>query len=468
MRVLVSLVVSAGFCACASAADADDYAFAWPIATSGDSAAWQIELTPEVYAAVTTADLRDLAVVDADGNAVPTSQRAVETATVAEDEIELPQFALPSTPAKQNSGEQSVRIENSPDGKLRIVDVQTGAPLVDTAASVDKNVRDLLLDATQRQRVIESLWLTWDQTGDSVSATFNVSESNDLQEWRTLIPNATVLNLRQDGNTLSRREIVLNARISYLRLRRIDSSGPLPNLRIRARYAHSAELIRASRVWITAHPTQPSNVSGIPVFNYRLPAPLPVEAARLELITDNSLARVRLASRSRPGDDPAAWSTRGDFIAFRLHQNDGVINNDEIAVDASTRAQDWRVEPATPLNRIPTLSVAFRPDRFMFLAQGNGSYRLVAGSAKARRGDYPVDTALATLRARSGSDWQPPLATLESRITLAGDRALVVENHDADGRWKTWLLWAVLIGAAVVIIGIALKLMRETGDNSPQ
>src|SRR5262249_12061901 len=44
------------FCLCAvvadaaGAADADGYAYAWPVRTQGDGAAWQVELTPEVYA----------------------------------------------------------------------------------------------------------------------------------------------------------------------------------------------------------------------------------------------------------------------------------------------------------------------------------------------------------------------------------------------------------------------------------
>jgi hypothetical protein len=50
------------------AAAVDDYAYLWPLQTAGDSAAWQLELTPEVYAALRSGDLRDLAVLNAAGN----------------------------------------------------------------------------------------------------------------------------------------------------------------------------------------------------------------------------------------------------------------------------------------------------------------------------------------------------------------------------------------------------------------
>jgi hypothetical protein len=71
-------------------------------------------------------------------------------------------------------------------------------------------------------------------------------------------------------------------------------------------------------------------------------------------------------------------------------------------------------------------------------------------------------TALAPLRAKFGEDWQPPLASLGPRQTLQGDRALVARPSEAILRdWRTWLLWAVLVGAAALIGGLALKLLRS-------
>jgi hypothetical protein len=124
------------------------------------------------------------------------------------------------------------------------------------------------------------------------------------------------------------------------------------------------------------------------------------------------------------------------------------------------RMQDWRIEFATPLAHAPALSVAYLPQRFVFLSQGAGPYRLLAGSARARRGDYPIDGALAQLRAKSGAGWQPPLAALGARATLQGEHALVAQPVVVQRDWKTWLLWAVLAGAAALIGGLALSLLR--------
>jgi Protein of unknown function (DUF3999) len=192
---------------------------------------------------------------------------------------------------------------------------------------------------------------------------------------------------------------------------------------------------------------------------------LAIDSLRLELADDNSLARVHVLSRTHDNAaDRSTWIRRADFVAFRLHQGDAVIGNDEIGTVAAPAAHDWRVEFATPLEHAPVLSVAYLPDRFVFLAQGDGPYRLVAGSARVRRGDYPIDAALASLRVSAGNDWQPPLAALGARATLQGDSALVAPPPAEPQRdWKSWLLWAVLIGAAALVGGLALSLLRPGG-----
>src|SRR5690606_9766758 len=89
-------------------------------------------------------------------------------------------------------------------------------------------------------------------------------------------------------------------------------------------------------------------------------------------------------------------------------------------------------------------------------------YSLAVGSATARYPDYPIDAALATLRARFGRDWQPPAAELGDSRAQSGDAALRAPEAPFD--WKRGLLWVVLIGAAVVVASIAISLRRHGGE----
>ena len=457
--------------ACAGAADADGYAYGWPIRAQGESAAWQVELTPEVYAAATTADLRDVAIVNAAGSAVPAAVYRPPAAAARASLVDLTMFTLPVAPTSGGAAADAIRlqIERDPDGKLRRIDADVQG--ADAAAKADAK-HELLLDASAVRDAFSALHVAWAPDQGDVSAQFAVDGSDDLQQWRPLAPRATVLRLTQNGNVLERHEIALNgSRSAYLRLRRLDDGAELRDLRVRGRSLATATPDRSARQWIAAaddgadrkrlDTTLPAGDGERAVaWRYHLPAPLAAETLRLELADDNSLARVHVMSRQRAGDDAAAWLQRANVVAFRLHQGDGVIGNDEIAVSGAPRAEDWRIETATPLEHAPKLSVSFTPDRLVFLAQGSGPFRLVAGSGKARRDDYPIDAALASLRA-GNRDWQPPLAALDVRTTVGGENARTAPVAEKKIDWKTWLLWTVLVGAAALIAGLALSLLKK-------
>ena len=442
----------------AGAATTDNYAYAWPLQTDGDSAAWQVELTPEIYAAARRDDLLDVEVVNAAGDAVPMAQRAAQTTSTAQaSDFELPQFALPVIAPGASADEAlNLHIERGPDGRLRRLDAEVGA--ADAQAAIPG---DLLLDASAIKAPIDSLWLDWNENVD-VNAQFSVSGSDDLQQWRTLNAGAAVLSLHQGGNVLARHQIGLSGvQAKYLRLHRLDAAPGIDGLHVHARTLARSTLIQPARLWVDAAATtgDPATADTPATFRYQLPAQLTLDALKVDLASDNSLARVRVAVRGRGADERSPWSACADFTAFRLRQGEASIGNDEITSCRGMRALQLKLLPSTALDHAPSVRVAFRPDRFVFLAQGSGPYRLVAGSARSHRGEYPVDAALAQLRAKLGPDWQPPLAALGARATLQGESALAAAPPPRD--WKTWILWAVLVGAAVLIGALALSLLKN-------
>ena len=96
--------------------------------------------------------------------------------------------------------------------------------------------------------------------------------------------------MQQNGNTLSRRQIVLSGtHAKFLQLRRLDSGPPLSNLHVHARTLSPSRLIQPARVWVDAQ-AQPAGDARTPGFRYQLPAPLAAEALNLQLASDNSLA----------------------------------------------------------------------------------------------------------------------------------------------------------------------------------
>ena len=98
----------------------------------------------------------------------------------------------------------------------------------------------------------------------------------------------------------------------------------------------------------------------------------------------------------------------------------------------------------------------------VFLSEGSGPYLLAVGNARERRADAPVETAIKLLRAEFGQDWQPPQASLGA---LQANAAPPDPDAAATASaWRRKLLWLVLIGATLVIAGIAIRLLRNPAE----
>ncbi|HEY0231280.1 MAG TPA: DUF3999 domain-containing protein [Dokdonella sp.] len=439
---------------CAAAATPADYAytFALTIDAAAPSSAWRVELTPEVCAWVQDDALRDIEIFNAAGQPVPLGRMAgATTSTVQELDSAIPVLALPATTTAAPAGDLRLVIDRDASGRLRRIDAG------EQAAAAPAQARDWLLDASSVEHAIERIQLDWTTPTSGIVARFSIEASDDLQSWRTL-GNATVLALEQNGARLERRELALgNVRAKYLRLHRLDDGAELGGLS-----AHARMLERSSaaplRAWLRADATGAAQTQGNAVrFHYQLPAALPLDRARIELAGDNSLAPLTLFARM-PGSAPDDWRELARVTAFRLHQGEEYLQNDVLDLRSGGRVRELRIDSSTPLAAAPQLTVGFPPDSLVFLAEGSAPYTLAAGSLHARHADYPVDAALASLRAKYGRDWQPPPATLGAAVRSAGDAAL--RAPAAPLPWRSWILWVVLVAGAALVGAFAVSLLK--------
>src|SRR5690606_3399303 len=187
---------------------------------------------------------------------------------------------------------------------------------------------------------------------------------------------------------------------------------------------------------------------------FRSAGPFPVTALDVALADANSIADVVVSSRDG-ADQP--WRERARFTAFRLDGSAAGVGN-AVVETALVRDREWRVETRPEQARPPTLPLGWRPDRFLLLTQGDAPYVLAAGSGRAGRPDYPLTMALAELQSRHGRDWQPPAATLGSGAPLSGAAAL---QPDTEIPAQRILLWTVLVGGALILVGMVVRLLRQ-------
>ena len=454
MKRFVAALLSVSFAHEATANAPADYAYVFPIetgvTTANGNSAWRVDLTPEVYRWVQDGGLRDIEIFNAAQHPVPFAHAATEPlASAHEERTALPVLELPATMQASNASDLRLVIDRDAAGRLRRIDAGEQAWRAATA-------RDWLVDASGFEHAIDSLALSWSEPAVGIVARFGIDASDDLEHWRNA-GTATVLALEQQGARLERREIALGGvRAKYLRLHRLDDGAVLSDLHVEARSVERTHVAPA-RAWIAAERATSTETAspGVTRFDYTLPAALPVESARIELASDNALARITVFARASDG---APWLHVAEQTAFRLRQGEETLRNDDIDVRTTARMHAFRIESSTALADAPKVTLSYRPDSLVFLAEGAGPYVLAAGSVSAHHAEYPIEPALASLRATLGKDWQPPLATLGRANASGGDAALRAPPPPLP--WRRWVLWAILVGGAVLIAGLAISLLR--------
>lgn len=452
LRLLVSsLFLASGM---AAASPATDYATAFPLDTHGTGDAFRIEATPALYVhGKPDAYLRDMVVVNSLGVEVPLAPLAPAPAVAHPYQLHTRLLPVPGG-ASESDGNGHVR-RNS-DGSVQI-DLGAGELKA-------KPPRQWIFDA---RKAITASTITIDKVdGVDMQVQFIVEASDDLQNWVQNSSGTAIIAISRGDDGIDSRTINLmgGKPARYWRLNSIDEDAPwdiehTPGVTIEGTYADVGDQRMAAFQWVEVN----GKADGDHGFVYELPATLPVGAVQVKLAEVNGAARVQLNSRGTSD----AWTPLGDVTATTVGGEGGtatIATTSGKLLPNTLRIEDTRLHAlrltSTPaLQQAPTLRVAFTPDRFAFLAQGSGPYRVLVGSYAARRGDSPVDAALARLRLDKGSDWQPPLATLGEPAVAAGEAALQPAKVPFD--WTKPLLWGVLVLGALLVIFMALSLLRS-------
>lgn len=464
-RLLVRAVplLLAGVASLALAATREDFAWQWPLDTGGEDGLLALTLDPAVYEQALRDDLADVVAFNGAGEPVPlgpVAQPRQRAQALQPEPVPVPMFAVPRDAPGANAGDSvALHIARGTDGRLLRLDAEVSPGLADEAPG------DLLLDLSAFERPVAALALQLAADSGAVNARVAVDGSDDLGSWRQVADGQAVVSLSEGGFRLQRTRLEFAPTgFDYLRIRRVDGHRPLPVAAVAAVPAPVEAGLLAPPVrelLLPGSPAEPDDDSrasrdGLAgVFDYEGAGPFPVAAVDVALADRNAIAEVVVSSRA--GDD-APWTQRARFTAFQLAGNGAGVGNDAVSI-GSVRDRHWRVRTTPAQARAPGLRLDWAPDRFLLLTQGEPPYILAAGSARATRPAYPLKVALAELQAQHGEGWQPPQARTGRGAPLAGDAAL--EPAPTPVPVRRYLLWVVLVGGAVVVVGMVLSLLRR-------
>ncbi|TQV16709.1 DUF3999 domain-containing protein, partial [Xanthomonas perforans] len=173
----------------AQAADVrQDYRQQWPLQVTGaDVGLYQVSLDAAVYRTAHDAALRDVTVIDARGQELPTAWLPMDAAPAAAVRRQrLPLFALPAGAAPAN-GDLQLIAERDASGAVRRLEGRFATGAVAAGRGVS-----WLIDASALRDRPRALVLDWE--GDMpVQAQVRVEGSDDLRDWRVLVSSATIM-----------------------------------------------------------------------------------------------------------------------------------------------------------------------------------------------------------------------------------------------------------------------------------
>jgi len=454
LRASIAAVAVLLFASAAGAAEKPkDFAFGIPLTVDADSAFYRAALPAAFYTGSGRADQGDLRVFNGDGAAVPYAR--LESPVAAREK--KPATALPMFPllVDQEGGDLSglsLTIHRTATGNTSVSMVtKEGAPIV------GQRLAGFLVDASDVREPVSAIILAWTPKPGGMNARVRVETSDDLNQWRSLVGDAPLLDLEYQGRHLLRDRVELRqAPGKYLRISWPTAQAPLQLEAVRAEFGD--RVVETSRQWTEA--------AGVAVadkeneYQFDLGGALPVDRIEIVLPELNSVAPAQLLARAAP-EEP--WRPVASLVTYRLRQDAGEVSAPALAVAPATyRYWQLRVDPKSGgLGRgQPRMRAGWIPQEIVFAARGTGPFLIAYGNAVAASTALPV----VTLVPGYGSG---PEALAAIAVAHAGTAAPLgsLEQAKPPREYRRAALWAVLILGVAVLGWMAWQLSRQL--NSP-
>ena len=445
---VVLALISAGTPLLSSAGDlsVEDFAYAISIATPGPSSAYRIAIPLDVYRNVAHADLRDVRVFNARGEAVPYEvQDAPPKPLIQSQGPSLPVFPLRADARVKLDG-----LQISVESQGAAVRVQSNHQSTEPAP-----ITSYVVDARGLTLPLSALQLNWPANAPDFSGSLRVESSDDLAIWQVVKSDSPVVNLQADVAQLVQSRVEFpSTNAKFWRLAWLGKSAPFELSSVTAEAAVGPP--QAERVGVTVPATSRDDKRR--EFSFDLGARLPVSQINIELPEPNSVAKLQVLSRAQPSD---SWRQVAETDFFRVQRGASERSNDPITI-ATNFDRYWLARMTPPDSELghsaPKLRVAWNARDLVFLARGSGPFVFAYGNGSAAAASSELGPLLKGVTVQQAQLGTPLSAGGPSRLRPA---PRIVP-------WKILILWSTL-GAGIMLLGwMAYRLSREVSRVPPK
>ena len=445
-KIALSILLLTLCCQAQAAPEIRDYAFQAAI-SENDEKLQRLVLPLEVILASTRTDLGDLAVFNVGGKQMPHSV-VVTPATVSDRVIELP-FHKFDRFLQQQTKIVTTREQNQ--------QANSTSELETTERIAVQSVRnDYLIELApdEETRRFERLELQWQHEPASQILEVRIEVGNALDRLRTVRPRKSLTN-NESGDPDWRSIKSIPANNKYLRLSPVNAVTRFELQRVSGHYQ---ETLAAPTLVHTLTPELVSDEAGEFYF-FRYPSVVRAETMRIIPGGKHGIIVGDLYISDSREPEKKRLVERG----FRQHNISDAEIKPSRAFDIS-RLYPINVwfSSRTELPSPPQVELGYPQYEVVFLGDGNGPYRLAWG----KHAGENISVNLNQLLAGDLKDAQQRGALVQLGSTEQAGGVDRLRPQSALP-WKKWLLWALLVLAALVTGRMAYRLYQEMNTGNP-
>jgi hypothetical protein len=421
-----------------------DYAYQTMVSQSGQQLQ-RVELPIEVILDLRSPELNDLAVFNIDGKALPHS--IIRTPDRVTDRVlDLPFHEFDRF---QRWHSKTVTTRKQSQQANTVSELETTETI-----AVRTMRKDYLIElATQDEAIkFDRIELEWTHEPASQLLEVRVEVGNELDQLHVIKSRKSLTNRESDDRSWRSIEQI-PARYRYLRLTPVNE---VTSFELRKVSGHYRKVIAAPALTHRIDPEIRTDDSG-KVYSFKYPTVIHAESIRIIPAAAHSVIN---------GDLYGTWGNleQRKPIQFGFSQHN--IGDTEIKPSQPIRLPrrlytSLSFTTKTDLPNPPRVELLYPPYEVIFLGDDNGPYTVAWGN-------YEIEvrsTELSALLEGNLRDAQQRSTSVKlGVIEEAGGTARLAPQ--AELPWQKWLLWSLLVAAALVTGRMSLSLYREM--NSPQ
>ncbi|MDF3054342.1 MAG: hypothetical protein K0Q74_249 [Gammaproteobacteria bacterium] len=427
----------------------NDFAYGLPLTVETGFTLYKVILPITVYQHLTQADFGDMRVFDSAGNVLPSVLRTIAPQKKASQQVTLPLFPIYGK-VGDDASNMSLRVQRNQQGAI----VEIGS---DKITKNERRIVGYLLDARQIKQPLHNITLHTDAQMPTSIQRVNVAYSDDLNHFTTVVSGAAIVNLSHDNYSVEKRDIVLDdRRANYWLLTWPDDADQQLNL-ASVTATRTSEFISPNRLALKLNAISSQPEKGEYIF--KLEGHMPADGARIILPGKNQIVEAKLFSRASPDDK---WRYQSEGLAYDL-QTEGKQKVSSELRFVVTADQYWRLltkDRQGENDVAPILELRGSSQELVFVANDKPPYLLAYGNGAIKTANFNIDELITKLTRADGVAPIIQVASVGEQTILGGEHRLASPMP-----WQKWLLWAVLIIGAALLIWMAVRLFRQVGHS---